>query len=175
MIRLVGLLLILVVVGSGAFLGVRLWLAPPAQEAGNRMEVEPAVIEEKGVRVVVPKRRLASGTLIKPSDMRWQEWPPDERLAEGYLVEGQVTLESLDGAVVRQWLAEGEPVAEAHLVYPGARGLLASVLRPGYRAVTIAVDKNLTLGGLTFPGDHIDLVLSYEINGKMNAARDGPP
>lgn len=171
MIRVVGLLLILVVVGGGAFLGVRLWLAPPAQEVEDRMRVEPAVIEEKGVRVVVPKRRLASGTLIKQSDLRWQEWPTEERLAEDYLVEGQVTLESLEGAVVRQWLAEGDPVAEAHLVYPGARGLLASVLRPGYRAVTIAVDKNLTLGGLTFPGDHVDLVLSYEINGKMNAAK----
>ena len=172
MIRVVGLLLILVVVGGGAFLGVRLWLAPPAQEVEDRMRVEPAVIEEKGVRVVVPKRRLASGTLIKQSDLRWQEWPTEERLAEDYLVEGQVTLESLEGAVVRQWLAEGDPVAEAHLVYPGARGLLASVLRPGYRAVTIAVDKkNLTLGGLTFPGDHIDLVLSYEINDKMNAAK----
>ncbi|MDE0411473.1 MAG: Flp pilus assembly protein CpaB [Gammaproteobacteria bacterium] len=172
MIRVVGLLLILVVVGGGAFLGVRLWLAPPAQEVEDRMRVEPAVIEEKGVRVVVPKRRLASGTLIKQSDLRWQEWPIEERLAEDYLVEGQVTLESLEGAVVRQWLAEGDPVAEAHLVYPGARGLLASVLRPGYRAVTIAVDKkNLTLGGLTFPGDHIDLVLSYEINDKMNATK----
>ena len=171
MIRVVGLLLILVVVGGGAFLGVRLWLAPPAQEVEDRMRVEPAVIEEKGVRVVVPKRRLASGTLIKQSDLRWQEWSAEERLAEGYLVEGQVTLESLEGVVVRQWLAEGEPVAEAHLAYPGARSLLASVLRPGYRAVTIAVDKNRTFAGLAFPGDHVDLILSYEITGKMNAAK----
>ena len=169
MIRVVGLLLILVVVGGGAFLGVRLWLAPPAQEVEDRMRVEPAVIEEKGVRVIVPKRRLASGTLIKQSDLRWQEWPPEERLVEDYLVEGQVELESLEGAVVRQWLAKGKPVVEAHLVYPGARGFLASVLRPGYRAVTIAVDRNRTVAGLTFPGDHVDLILAYEIKGKMNA------
>ena len=171
MIRIVGLLLILVVVGGGAFLGVRLWLTPSAQEVGDRIEVEPAVIEEKGVRVVVPKRRLTSGTLIKPSDLRWQEWPAEERLAEDYLVEGQVTLESLEGAVVRQWLAEGEPVVEAQLVYPGARGFLASVLRPGYRAVTIAVDRNRTVAGLTFPGDHVDLILSYEIRSVMNAGK----
>ncbi len=167
MIRIIGLLLILVVIGGGAFLGVRLWLAPPVQEATSRPETVPAVIEEKGVRIVVPKRRLASGTLIKQSDLRWQEWPHEERLAEDYLVEGKVTLESLEGAVVRQWLDEGEPVAEAHLVYPGARGFLASVLRPGYRAVTIAVDRNQTVAGLTFPGDHIDLILSYEIRGEM--------
>lgn len=171
MIRVVGLLLILVVVGGGAFLGVRLWLAPPAQEVEDRMRVEPAVIEEKGVRVVVPKRRLVSGTMIKQSDLRWQEWPPEERLVEDYLVEGQVELESLEGAVVRQWLAEGEPVVEAYLVYPGARGFLASVLRPGYRAVTIAVDRKRTVAGLTFPGDHVDLILSYEIKGKMNAGK----
>ena len=171
MIRIVGLLLTLVVIGGGAFLGVRLWLASPVQEATSRPETVPAVIEEKGVRVVVPKRRLASGTLIKQSDLRWQEWPPGERLAEGYLVEGKVTLESLEGAVVRQWLAEGEPVAEAHLVFPGARGFLASVLRPGYRAVTIAVDRNRTVAGLTFPGDHVDLILSYEIKGGMNASK----
>ena len=170
MIRIVGLLLTLVIIGGGAFLGVRLWLAPPVQEVTNRPATVPAVIEEKGVRVVVPKRRLASGTLIKQSDLRWQEWPDEKGLAEDYLVEGKVTLESLEGAVVRQWLAEGEPVAEAHLVYPGARGFLASVLRPGYRAVTIAVDRNRTVAGLTFPGDHIDLILSYEIKGEtMNA------
>ena len=173
MIRIVGLLLILVVIGGGAFLGVRLWLASPVQEVTNRPATVPAVVEEKGVRVVVPKRRLAMGTLIKQSDLRWQEWSLEERLAEDYLVEGQVTLESLEGAVVRQWLAEGEPVAEAHLVYPGARGFLASVLRPGYRAVTIAVDKKRSVAGLTFPGDHVDLILSYEIKikGGMNAAK----
>jgi len=169
-IRIVGLLLTLVIIGGGAFLGVRLWLASPVQEVPAPTESKPVVIEEKDMQVVVAKRRLAAGTLIQLSDLRWQEWP-DERIMEDYLVEGQMTLESLEGAVVRQWLAEGEPVAEAHLVYPGARGFLASVLRPGYRAVTIAVDRNRTVAGLTFPGDHVDLILAYEIKGEMNAGK----
>lgn len=163
MIRAAILFLFLVVAGGAAFLGVRSWLTLPAQENAGPVETKPAVVEEKGVRVIVSKRRLASGTLIKQSDLRWQELPPDEKPAENWLVEGQVTLESLDAAVVRRWVAEGEPVKKGRLVRPGERGFLSAVLRPGYRAVTIAINEIRAVAGLAFPGDRIDLVLSYEL------------
>ena len=164
MIRTAGLFLILMAVVAGIFLGVRSWVIPPAQEASEPPEVESAVIVETGPRVLVAKHRLDAGTLIKPSDLRWLEWPPDKRLEEHYLVEGDATRESFEGTVVRSWLAEGEPVTETHLVQRGERGFLSVVLRPGYRAVTIDTKEAQALAGLAFPGDRVDLILSCDLS-----------
>ena len=160
MIRTVGLFLILMAVVAGAYLGFRSWLAPPVQEVSEPLGAEPAVIVETGPRVLVAKRRLDAGTLIKSSDLRWREWPPDEKLEEDYLVEGHTTLGSFEGTVVHSWLAEGEPVTESHLIQRGERGFLSVVLKPGYRAVTIDAKEAQALAGLAFPGDRVDLILS---------------
>ncbi len=162
MIRTVGLFLILMAVVGGVYLGARSWLTPPVQEVSELPEMEPAVVEDIGPRVLVAKRRLDAGTLIKPADLRWLEWPPDKRLEEHYLVEGDATRESFEGTVVRSWLAEGEPVTEAHLVQRGERGFLSAVLEPGYRAVTIDTKEAQALAGLAFPGDRVDLILSCD-------------
>lgn len=163
MIRTVGLFLILMAVVGGVYLGARSWLTPPVQEVSELPEAEPAVIVETGPRVLVAERRLDAGTLIKPSDLRWLEWPPDKGLEEHYLVEGDATRESFEGTVVRFWLAKGEPVTETHLVQRGERGFLSAALMPGYRAVTIEANEIQALAGLAFPGDRVDLILSCDL------------
>ena len=49
------------------------------------------------------------------------------------------------------------------LLRPRDRGFLASVLAPGTRAVSIAVDAVSGVSGLVWPGDHVDIVLTHEI------------
>jgi pilus assembly protein CpaB len=47
---------------------------------------------------------------------------------------------------------------------PGDHGFLAAVLRPGMRAATVAVDAVSGTAGLIWPGDHVDLILTQDIN-----------
>ena len=172
MIRTVGLLMVLAVVGGGTFLGVRSWLTPPPPPEAPAIQA-PAITdtEQAAVRVVIAGRRLSAGTLIDEADLDWLDQPTGQTIADSWLVDSEATLASLNGAVVRRWLAEGDPVTEAHVVRPGERGFLAAVLSPGFQAVTIAVSEAAAVAGLVFPGDRVDLVLSQDLRASL--ATDG--
>ncbi|HXS42186.1 MAG TPA: Flp pilus assembly protein CpaB [Stellaceae bacterium] len=112
--------------------------------------------------VLVAARDLATGSFVRPEDLRWQAWP-EGQVADTYLLKGKDTPEALSGAVVRLNIAAGEPVTNSRLVKPGDRGFLAAVLNPGMRAVTVPVTAVSGIAGLVFPGDHVDVVLSHVI------------
>ena len=51
----------------------------------------------------------------------------------------------------------------ADVLRPRDRGFLAAVLDPDTRAVTIGVDPITGVGGLIWPGDHVDVILTQEV------------
>lgn len=133
--------------------------------------VETKPTAPQGTRILVAAGDLPAGTLVQPSHLRWRAWPEDEGLATNYMVEGARTVEEFQGAVVRQGLRAGEPVAAGRLVKPGERGFLSAVLTPGMRAVSVAVNGVSGIGGFVAPGDRIDVLLSQKVraeNGEGN-------
>jgi pilus assembly protein CpaB len=75
------------------------------------------------------------------------------------------------GAVVRGFIAAGEPVADGAVVKPGDRGFLAAVLDPGMRAVSVPVNPISGNAGLIFPGDRVDLILTQALNADDGSTR----
>jgi pilus assembly protein CpaB len=57
-------------------------------------------------------------------------------------------------------LAAGEPLNVSELVRPSERQFLAAALKPGTRAVSIAVDAPQSAAGLILPGDQVDVILT---------------
>jgi pilus assembly protein CpaB len=47
---------------------------------------------------------------------------------------------------------------------PGDHGFLAAVLTPGKRATSVGVDSVSGTAGLIWPGDHVDLILTQQID-----------
>src|SRR3546814_21151051 len=88
--------------------------------------------------------------------MRWQAWP-QAAIGPDHFVKGQINLQELVGSVVRQSIAQGEPLIPARIVRPGDRGFLAAILTPGMRAVTVAINATSGIAGLIFPGDRAAL------------------
>lgn len=119
--------------------------------------------EPVGRRVLVAAHDLPAGTLVQPSALRWRAWPDDGGLDRVYVVEGQRTADEFAGAVVRESLRAGDPITAGRLVKPGERGFLAAVLTPGMRAVSVAITGVTGVGGFTFPGDRVDLILAQKI------------
>ncbi|MGH7033309.1 MAG: Flp pilus assembly protein CpaB [Stellaceae bacterium] len=143
------------VFGFGTIYFARSWLSRHEQVAEQPKQQQTNF-------VLVAARDLATGSFVRPEDLRWQAWP-EGQVADTYLLKGKDTPEALSGAVVRLNIAAGEPVTNSRLVKPGDRGFLAAVLNPGMRAVTVPVTAVSGIAGLLFPGDHVDVVLSHII------------
>jgi pilus assembly protein CpaB len=112
--------------------------------------------------VLVAAHDIASGALLQDDDFSWQSWP-DDQLSEAYLRKGRDDAHSLTGAVVRQRIAQGQPIGSGSVIHPGERGFLAAVLAPGMRATTVPLNATADGAGLILPGDHVDLLLSHQI------------
>ena len=123
-----------------------------------------------GPKVLVAKKALPVGTIIDADSFAFQPWPK-ELMQGAYYVEGQPDAKTLAGTVVRYAIAAGQPVTRGSLVGPQDRGFLAAALGPGMRAVTVPVNTTTGVAGFVFPGDHVDLVLTQQVQG----GGDGSP
>jgi len=159
---LVGALVIAVIT---AVMAKNMFAGAGAQQAN----AAPAV--PVGPKVLVAKKALPVGTIIDPDSFTLQPWPK-ELMQGAYYVEGQPDGDpkKLLGTVVRYAITAGQPITRGALVGPQDRGFLAAALGAGMRAITVPVNVNAGVAGFVFPGDHIDLVLTQQVEG----GGDGP-
>src|SRR6478609_6649759 len=155
---LVGALVIAVVtaiMAKNMFAGAS---APQAQAAQAAVPVGP--------KVLVAKKALPVGTIIDADSFTFQPWPK-ELMQSAYYVDGQPDGDpkKLLGTVVRNPITAGQPVTRGALVGPQDRGFLAAALGAGMRAITVPVNVSSGVAGFVFPGDHIDLVLTQQVDG----------
>ncbi|MFQ5974639.1 MAG: Flp pilus assembly protein CpaB [Alphaproteobacteria bacterium] len=155
--------LVLAIVGVAAMFGMIARSLFSSQEEDVAVAAPP-VEEPEPVApgILVAVEDLPAGEFIKPVNVRWQEWPEDSIL-DAHIVEGDLKIEDLVGAVVRSGIVAGEPVVAAKLVRPGERGFLAAVLSPGMRAISVPVNAVSGNAGLIFPGDRVDVILTQSL------------
>jgi pilus assembly protein CpaB len=127
------------------------------------------VASKQGPMVLVAQTDIPTGVFVQPSYLRWTSWP-DDIIPESYFTNDLFAMEDLSGAVVRRGFTAGEPITKKRIVQPGERGFLAAVLRPGYRAMAIRVNATSGIGGLVFPGDRVDMILTHGV--KADGAED---
>jgi pilus assembly protein CpaB len=155
---LVGALVIAVIT---AVMAKNMFAGAGAQQAAAAAPAVPV-----GPKVLVAKKALPAGTIIDPDSFTLQPWPK-ELMQSAYYVEGQPDGDpkKLLGTVVRYPITAGQPVTRGSLVGPQDRGFLAAALGPGMRAITVPVNATAGVAGFVFPGDHIDLVLTQQVQG----------
>src|SRR5712691_11394510 len=130
-------------------------------------EQAPLKVQAPAKSVLVAKVDLKRGQILRPEDTVWQIWP-EGGLDRNYIVLGGPpvparTPESFAGYVVRNPTTSGEPITDARVIAPGNRGFLAAVLRPGMRALSVPVTITSGIAGFIFPGDQVDLMLTYTV------------
>ena len=125
-----------------------------------------------GPKVLVAKKALPVGTIIDADSFSFQPWPK-ELMQSAYYVDGSPDSNpaQLMGTVVRYPITAGQPVTRGSLVGPQDRGFLAAALTAGMRAITVPVNISSGVAGFVFPGDHVDIVLTQQVQG----GGDGPP
>jgi pilus assembly protein CpaB len=142
---------------------VRAWVQTVRAEAAVPTPVAVAPPPMPVTKVLVAAAELPAGRILRAEDLKWQGWP-DADVSASYVVEGHGDRDKFVGAVVRQGLQAGVPVTDQRVVFRGEHGVLAAMLRPGYRAVTVSITGNVGLSGLVIPGDRVDVIVGMAVN-----------
>jgi pilus assembly protein CpaB len=137
---------------------MRSWLA--SRSVPVAAAPAPPAVPQKPI--LVARVAIARGQILKPADVTTRQWP-ESALAGDYILAGAAAQKAVIGAVAREPFVAGEPLIKAKLVTPGERGFLAAVLRPGMRAVSVAVDQTSDVSGFIMPGDRVDLLITLPL------------
>ncbi len=142
----------------------------PTEPTVQPQVAAPAAPPSPVSKVLVANVDIPPGSFLKDEMLRWQSWPNDA-VDPGFFLEGKTDPKSLmaSGAVARRPISAGTPITESQLVRPGDRGFLAAVLKPGMRAISIAVNEVSGLAGLVYPGDRVDVMLVHPMLQKQIA------
>lgn len=190
--RTLVLLTFAVIAAGGTFYLAQNWIAAQ-RGALTLVATKAAPKAAPSALVLVATKELSSGQFIKIKDLRWQAWPKTG-VSDSYYIKGKSAKEPADsdrnnrkkakaannekrgkpgtgaikdfvGAVVRSNVMPGEPITDGRIVWPGDRGFLAAVLKPGTRAISVPINATTGISGFVFPGDKVDMLLTHSIKG----------
>ncbi len=105
---------------------------------------------------------LPDGLLLRDSDLVWKSVPRSD-VPAGALIQGQQDGDDLKGDLLRHAVTAGTPLRRADVISPDAPGFLAAALKPGMRAISVAIDDVSGNAGLIQPGDYVDVLLTQQI------------
>ena len=150
----------LLVAGSAALLA-RVLLTPPAPV--KVVEAPKPVAEPKPNHpaILVAGRDLQPGDFIDPSALRWQasETTHDDRL---FFIEGGEESKQLTGASVRQPVKAGAPLTANLVVKSNEPGFIATVIKPGMRAIAVPTSNSASLYSMISLGDRVDVIVNLQ-------------
>jgi pilus assembly protein CpaB len=165
------LLLLAVLLAGGTAVLARAWLS--AQHSKELADAAPMALAMPAKSVLVARAEIHRGQILRPDEMVWQTWPEGGLDKTYVVIGGPRTPDSFAGWVARNPIAGGEPINETKIIAPGNRGYLAAVLRPGMRAISVPVTVTSGISGFVFPGDRVDLLLTYAVPLPVTSADAG--
>ncbi len=128
------------------------------KDIGPVQIVEP--VKEETVRVLVSSRDIQRGERLSLEDTNWVAWPKKAVQPTYITDENSQAREELESAVARSLIVTGEPIVNAKVVQAGSSGLMAAIISPGMRAVTLRVSPETSSGGFILPGDRVDVLFT---------------
>jgi len=159
--------IIIVLVGAAAAIAAFL-LARVALNENASANQQPVIISKEvkipEVDVLITVRDMGVGETISFNDLAWAPWP------EETINPSQITkdarpdaIEEMSGRVVRIPVFEQEPLLPQKTVDRGKTGIMAALLSPGMRAVSLEISVESASGGFILPNDRVDVILTHEI------------
>ena len=109
--------------------------------------------------ILVATRELKAGTILVEADMAWMNMP--ETLVSPSMIQKKNDPQAIRqniGKISSQSVAVGEPLRQERLNATVAGGTLSTLLKPGMRAYTIAIDEKLSTSGFLLPRDIVDVI-----------------
>jgi pilus assembly protein CpaB len=147
-----------VVFGLLAVFIAQVWLN---NQASMQARNAPKPTQVASQTVVVAKQPLRFGTELNASMLQEVPWPSDALPAGAFAKINDVM--SGGRRVVLAAIEANEPVLALKITGAGQRATLSALVKPGMKAVTIRVNDVEGVGGFVLPGDHVDVVLTRQL------------
>lgn len=112
--------------------------------------------------IVVAKQPLRFGTELNASMLQEVPWPAEAVPGGAFAKIDEIV--SGGRRVVLAAIEPNEPVLALKITGAGQRATLSALVTPGMKAVTIRVNDVEGVGGFVLPGDHVDVVLTRQID-----------
>ena len=140
--------------GSAAYLGNMYIFQNP--ETPTRSKTEKV----EYINVLTVNRTVDAGEILDKGSLSWSRIEASV-VSPQFLAETNTAIGDLDKIIVTQPLAAGTILENQHLLHPGESGYLAALIGMDLRAKIIDVSNLADYANLLFPGDHVDLILTY--------------
>ena len=149
-----------VVFGLLAVFIAQVWLNNQANMQAKNYEANKKPLATR--TIVVAREPLRFGTEINASMLQEVPWPADSMPSGAFTTINDIV--SGGRRVVLAALEANEPVLALKITGAGQRATLSALVKPGMKAVTIRVNDVEGVGGFVLPGDHVDVVLTRQID-----------
>jgi pilus assembly protein CpaB len=159
--RVIVLGIALVAAGAAAFM-VRSLIGGGTPQVQAMPAPPPIAMSE----VLVASSNLQPGQKLTPDLVRWEKWPTAS-VDASFITHASVGSpdEAVKGTVVRVPILAGQPVISTSIVHGDAGGIMAAMLTPGMRAVSIVISAESGAGGFILPNDRVDVILTRKFDG----------
>lgn len=126
------------------------------------------------VHVRTAADELPAGLLLRDTDLTWKAMPRNQVPAGALIEEAPEggNTNDLKGDLLRHAVRAGESLGVADVILPGDPGFLAAALKPGMRAISVAVDDVSGNAGLIQPGDYVDILLTQQMRADIGTHVD---
>lgn len=115
--------------------------------------------------VLVASTDLQPGTALTADSVHWQTWPKSAVDASFITHDAVASIDTvIKGAVVRAPMVSGEPLTAAKIVHADSAGIMAAMVTPGMRAVSIGISTESGAGGFILPNDRVDVLLTEQVS-----------
>ena len=121
----------------------------------------PVVEQIKTRPIYVAAKVIPVGTAITSEMVVSQPWP-EQLILPGFVEADGKT--NLVGLISRSSFQQNEPLMGSKLANPNDPNFLAGDLPKGMRVVTIPVNETDGVAGFIFPGDHVDLIYTHDVD-----------
>ena len=149
-----------VVFGLLAVFIAQVWLSNQANMQAKNLEANKQTVPTQ--TIVVAKQPLRFGAELNAAMLEEIPWPAEAMPAGAFAKVSDV----LAGGrrIVLAAIEPNEPVLALKITGPGQRATLSALVKPGMKAVTIRVNDVEGVGGFVLPGDHVDVVLTRQLD-----------
>jgi len=119
--------------------------------------------------VVVAAQPIPYGVKLEPKYLTVVKLPANAAPAGAYASINQILSQAGGPPTAIVPMQASEPVLASKLTGVGERATLAALITPGMRAYAIAINEVSGAGGHVLPGDRVDVVLTRDVSGALDA------